>query len=139
MLINDYSEVNSNMIKISILGDIMCEKEILNKKNPESTDFSNLFSQISPVLKDSDYVIGNLESVFAGKSATYTNSMYSFNTPDVFLDQLATLPVNLVTTANNHSLDRGIEGINRTIDQLTKRKIRYTGTRKSKMNHRMQS
>ena len=132
MLINDYSEVNSNMIKISILGDIMCEKEILNKKNPESTDFSNLFSQISPVLKDSDYVIGNLESVFAGKSATYTNSMYSFNTPDVFLDQLATLPVNLVTTANNHSLDRGIEGINRTIDQLTKRKIRYTGTRKSK-------
>jgi len=39
------------MIKISILGDIMCEKEILNKKNPESTDFSNLFSQISPVLK----------------------------------------------------------------------------------------
>lgn len=106
----------------------MCEKYIFAKGNPEKTDFSIIFDPIRKLLMASDYVIGNLETVFAGSYAGYTKSMYSFNTPDIFLEVLASLPIDFVTTSNNHALDRGKEGIIRTIHQLNKQNIRFTGT-----------
>ena len=65
------------MIKISIVGDIVCDKKMLKaafKDNKYS--FDEMFSPLNNYFKDSDYVIGNLESVISHKN--YTNSTFSF-------------------------------------------------------------
>lgn len=118
------------MDKISFIGDLMFEKPYVEsrKLKGDNYDFSGLLIHLSPILQQSDLVVANLETVFAGKDAKYTSNLYSFNTPDEAISTLKECNISLVTTANNHSLDRGIQGLKRTIDILRKNHIDYTGT-----------
>jgi|LSQX01.2.fsa_nt_gb poly-gamma-glutamate capsule biosynthesis protein CapA/YwtB (metallophosphatase superfamily) len=118
----------STHIKLTFTGDIMCESKVLDPQDPASTKFHVFFERITHLFDDSDLVIGNLETVVAGESLGYTKEMYSFNTPFSFLEVIKELPVHLVTTANNHALDRGKEGLLRTIDNLELAGILHTGT-----------
>lgn len=114
-------------IKISFLGDLMVEKSWLGK-DPEKTDFCSPFQNVSSMFDESDLVVANLETVLAGATAGYTNHIYSFNTPDEFLQVLHKLKIGFVTTANNHTLDRGVDGLERTISVLNSSGIEQTGT-----------
>lgn len=118
------------MNKISFLGDLMFERPyIKSKKQKDGTyDFSGLLTNLYPILKQSDLVVANLETVFAGKKNKYTKNLYSFNTPDEAVYTLKDCKVSLVTTANNHCLDRGIQGLKRTIEVLRNNDINCTGT-----------
>lgn len=117
------------MIKISFIGDIMFEKQFIAASRKEGKyDFSNLFNYVHVLLKRSDYVVANLETVFAGENNKYTNGIYSFNTPDEALNAIAESGINLLCTANNHCLDRGVAGLIRTMNVLANRQIEYTGT-----------
>lgn len=115
--------------KVSFVGDIMCEKPLLKaaKRSGNFYDFSKVFEGTKKFFEESDYVVGNLETVCAGKKAEYTKELYCFNTPDTFIDNLSTSGIDMVTVANNHCLDRGIRGIKRTIQLLEKYGLEYTG------------
>lgn len=120
------------MIKISFVGDIMCEKPLQNySQNYDKNGYEKVFMKTRNLFNESDYVVGNLETVFAGEEAGYTNHIYCFNTPDAFAHALAGSGVDMVTTATNHSLDRGCDGLKRTIDVLEKCGIEYTGTQQN--------
>lgn len=117
------------MIKLSFVGDIMCEKPFQNCYFKSDKDaFNKLFSQTRGLFAESDYVVGNLETVFAGEQAGYTEHIYCFNTPDSFAEALAKSGIGMVTTATNHSLDRGLNGLLRTLDILDNNGIEHTGT-----------
>lgn len=119
--------------KISILGDFMCEPPLLYsvKKRDGSYDFKPVFRPLKKLLREADYVIANLETPVAGADLSYTSELVSFNAPDTFLHALKEIGVDLVSTANNHALDRGIEGLKRTIDALDACGIAHTGTYKT--------
>lgn len=117
--------------KLTFVGDIMCEKE--NLEPLKDHIFPDIFSYVSI---NSDYLIGNLETPIAGESHVYTNHKWSFNTPDSFLDCLKSLGFNLLSTANNHCLDRGREGLKVTLDTLDSYKLKHTGTYKNKKDSR---
>ncbi|MBR4935106.1 MAG: CapA family protein, partial [Anaerotignum sp.] len=51
-----------------------------------------------------------------------------FNTPDSFLDAVKDAGFNLLTTANNHSMDTGRNGVIRTLDKLDEYGIEHFGT-----------
>lgn len=116
------------MKKISFLGDIMCEPPYLEAAIKRGHDFYTTFSNIKNLLNESDFVIGNLETPIAGEKLGYTSSLYSFNTPASFLDALKKIKIDLFLTANNHCLDRGVEGLINTLDELDKRSMKHTGT-----------
>jgi poly-gamma-glutamate synthesis protein (capsule biosynthesis protein) len=65
--------------------------------------------------------------VAAGKKAGYSGYPL-FNSPDAFIRSLKNADFNLLTTANNHAIDRGETGIRRTIDQLKLNQLGYNGT-----------
>lgn len=120
------------MVKISVLGDIMCEGPFLNaarRKNGEY-DFDTAFSEIRSYLSNSDYVIGNLETPITEKNdhITKQEDMYSFNTPAQFAAAVKKMGVDLVLTANNHCFDRGLDGLKETLHILDKIELRHTGT-----------
>ena len=115
--------------KLSFLGDVMCEPPLLCKvKTKKGYDFKPVFSPLKSLLSDSDYVVANLESPLAGPKAGYSDTLFSFNTPDCVVDALKDIGVKLVTTSNNHCLDRGVKGLVRTLDVLDKKGMAHTGT-----------
>lgn len=116
------------MIKISFLGDILCQLPFLRAAQKRGNDFYTAFEGLQPLLQDSDYVVANLETPIAGEEAGYTKDIYSFNTPAEFLDALKRLKIDLYLTANNHCLDRGVTGLKSTLRELDNRQMAHTGT-----------
>lgn len=124
--------IDRNFIKLTFIGDIMCELPLLKAAHTKKGyDFDSVFVGTTDLFNSADYVVGNLETVFAGKSVGYTRSLYSFNTPDSFLDSLKRAGIDMCVTANNHCLDRGLDGLKRTLYELDKRGISHIGDRKS--------
>ncbi len=117
-------------MKITFLGDIMCEPPVLKaaKRRGGTYDFSGVFAPSKALLGEADYVIGNLETPLAGKEAIYTETHLCFNAPDEYVDALIEAGVNVVSTANNHTFDRGYEGMERTVRVLDEKGLPHTGS-----------
>jgi len=123
-------------ISISAVGDIMCHTVQFEyaKVSRDSFDFNPVFRNVSKHLSKSDFTFGNIETVFAGKKAKYTGYP-RFNSPSDLLYALKNAGFDLLTTSNNHSLDRGEVGVLRTINELNKRSLNYNGTYVSQADH----
>ena len=117
-------------MKITIVGDIMCEPPILaGGKQPDgSYDFASMYEKTAPLFREADYVIGNLETTLAGEELEYTKTFFSFNAPDAFGVAAKEAGIDLVSLINNHTLDRGAEGAVRTMEALDKIGLPYVGT-----------
>ena len=118
------------MKRITIVGDIMCERPVLKagKQKDGSYDFTPIFDKIKPMFSESDYVIGNMEFPVAGGDLTYGDSFFVFNAPDEYAVAIKKAGFDLVSTINNHTLDRGFEGTIRTMKTLDKIGLPYVGT-----------
>ncbi len=120
-------------ISISAVGDLMCHSVQYDyaRVNKDSFDFKPVYGEIKKYLDKSDLTMANLETVTAGAAEKYSGYPM-FNSPDEFVSALKYAGFNLITTANNHALDRGEKGVIRTIEQLKKNGINYEGTFLSK-------
>lgn len=118
-----------NTISISFVGDLMCHSTQFNYAYVEedSFDFNGVFSEVKEYLSSSDFTIGNLETVFAGKEQGYSGYPF-FNAPDDFLFALEEAGFDFLITANNHALDQGEKGVRRTINKLDELGLKHTGT-----------
>ena len=117
-------------IKMSVIGDIMCHDSQYKDAYVSSTDsydFSYVFSDIQKYIQVADIAVGNLETTFAGKERGYSNYP-TFNTPEQLAYNLKTLGIDVLSTSNNHSLDKGYKGIVSTLDFLDDAGIAHTGT-----------
>lgn len=116
-------------IRITFVGDIMCEKPLQKAYEKYGAEvFDRVFSRTRTLFSRSDYVVGNLETVFGGTAFPYTKELYRFNTPDAFAAALGRSGISLVTTATNHCLDCGLAGLDRTLDVLDAHGTAHTGT-----------
>jgi poly-gamma-glutamate synthesis protein (capsule biosynthesis protein) len=116
-------------ITISVVGDIMCHSVQYNyaKAAGDSFDFNPVYREVKKYIEISDFAFANFETVTAGKDKGYSGYPF-FNTPDDFIPALKNAGFDLLTTSNNHSLDRGEYGVRRTIEQMIKNGISYNGT-----------
>ena len=120
------------MKTITFIGDILCERPLLRAtRRGRGYDFTPVFSDCRAFFAESDWVVGNLETVFAGRKAGYTKDLFSFNAPDEFARAMAQAGVRAVTVAGNHILDRGKSGLIRTLDVLDSLGVSHTGAARS--------
>ena len=122
----------SDTISIIFMGDVMGHRPVLNSfynKELKAYNFDYLFEKISPIIKKSDYAIANLELTLAGKPF---KGYPRFSAPIELVKSCKNAGIQILTTANNHSCDRGREGILKTIKKLDKIGVRHIGTYKSK-------
>lgn len=128
---NDDSSVKN--ITISAIGDIMAHDDQLKAQFDKDTNtysFDNNFKYVKPYISNSDLAIGNLETTLAGPKAKYS-SFPKFNSPDELADAIKDSGVDIVSTINNHTYDRGSDGVYRTIDVLNSKEIEHVGTQKN--------
>lgn len=115
-------------------GDIMVHKKQLEDASYTARYedgftyyFEHNFKYIVPALQYPDLMFGNLETVFAGTAVPYTG-FPNFNTPDSLAPALKNAGFDVLTNANNHSLDQGKDGLLRTISILKENGFYHTGT-----------
>ena len=118
-------------IEVGAIGDILLHDKVYEDAATGSGyDFTAMFKPVKELLSSPDYTIANQESIAAG-SDLGLSSYPTFNSPYEISDTLKDVGIDLVTLANNHSLDKGEKGILRAIDYYNKIGMPYVGINKS--------
>jgi len=121
-------------VRLLFAGDlILLEDGVKNAFNGSVYDFSSVFEYASKYIKESDLAIGTFEGTCAGEAAGYSTSNFNdgipiaLNFPDSFAEAVKNAGFNFVTLANNHLLDKGTDGVLRTLDVLDKVRLGHIG------------
>lgn len=139
---------SSESIVISFAGDLIIHEDLYkNVLADKEHDFANLWKKTLPLIAKADFSYVNLEGPTAQGITNklqnkgdvgfiYDKEVYSgtdllFNYHPSLIDALQRSGFDIVSTANNHSLDRGSKGLDATMDALNKRNIPFIGTRKA--------
>ncbi|SHG85473.1 poly-gamma-glutamate synthesis protein (capsule biosynthesis protein) [Streptoalloteichus hindustanus] len=93
-------------------------------------DFGDVFADVAPVISGADLAICHLETPVAGPEGPFTGYP-AFNVQPQIVDALRDAGYDTCSTASNHSLDAGFEGLARTLDTLDAKGLRHTGTFRS--------
>ncbi|GIQ67631.1 CapA family protein [Xylanibacillus composti] len=114
------------------VGDIMMHSPQITAAYNVTTatySFDSYFEHLDGYL-DGDWVIGNLETPMAGQESGYSGYP-QFNAPEQLAKALKNAGFHIVSTANNHSLDRREAGVRQTIAFLEETGLHHTGTARS--------
>ncbi len=120
-------------ITVAAVGDVLTHDPIVDSvRSPVdgSYDFRPVFGPVAPYLRQADYTVASLETRLAGAEFGYSGYPI-FNSPEQLAPALRWAGVDLVATANNHSLDLGQEGIAATLDSLDRAWLDHVGTYRS--------
>ena len=113
-------------VSMVFLGDIMMHSEQLRSASERfrrsgmadtnahySFDFSQYFSDIRKYIDDADLAVANMEFTLGGQPFS---GYPEFSAPDSYAEYMAGCGIDVFLTANNHILDRGEQGIRRTLE-----------------------
>jgi len=116
-------------VNLCAFGDIMAHDGTYGAaKVGDTYDFDYMFADLVPYTADADYLVGNLETTFAGADRGYSSYPH-FNTPEQMAESMAkVLGLDLLSTASNHSFDSNVSGLKTTLDNLDRYGIAHTGT-----------
>ena len=128
-----YKSGDRRLVDIVAAGDVMMGS-INNDLNPAivpHVDASSLVgSDLAALFRHADIAFANLEGpLYDGPDHTAKDcgNCYAFHSPPYYADVLASLGVDAVSLANNHSGDYGEAGRNSTMAALQARGIGYGG------------
>lgn len=93
-------------------------------------DFTGNFEHVKKYISEADIAIGNFETVTAGNDKKFSG-FPQFNSPKETLLALKETGFDIVSTANNHSLDQGKEGILNTLKYSKEYGLKAIGTYES--------
>ncbi|MDZ7646459.1 MAG: CapA family protein [Cytophagales bacterium] len=117
-------------LRLSVLfvGDIMQHDSNIAAAYDATSkkyNYASCFEYVAPILRSADLAIGNLELTLAGSPY---KGYPQFSAPDALAVELKRAGVDVLVTANNHSLDRRRKGLERTLSVLDSLEILHTGT-----------
>ncbi|KAB2953847.1 CapA family protein [Heliorestis acidaminivorans] len=103
-------------VTITATGDLIMHNTLIfsGRQSNGTYQFDHFFKEVEPLISLGDYGITNLEGTLAGESAGGYTGYPLFNAPDTLADAIKSAGFDMVTTANNHILDRGYQGALRT-------------------------
>ncbi len=122
------SRGDTEHLKLIFAGDIMGHDSQIHSALDESTGqytYDTCFSLLKPFIDSADIAIANLEVTLAGP---VYKGYPQFSSPDELADAVKRAGFDIMINANNHCLDRGKQGLERTIEVLDRKGIIHTGT-----------
>ncbi len=123
-------------VNLLFTGDIMQHDAQISAaydEKSDSYDYSLYFSHFGSLCKNADLAICNFEVTLGGKPY---KGYPSFSAPDDYLSAIKDAGFDLFLTANNHCLDKGSKGLERTIAQMNDANVLQIGTYKDSLDRR---
>jgi poly-gamma-glutamate capsule biosynthesis protein CapA/YwtB (metallophosphatase superfamily) len=124
----------TTQLSLGAIGDILIHDWVYeDAQSPSGYDFKPMFKNVKDKLQTPDLLLANQETVLGGVEMGLS-SYPMFNSPQEVGDALIDAGVDIVSTANNHSLDKGEKGILQSIQYYEKVRLPYVGFFKDKQD-----
>ncbi|WP_030327025.1 CapA family protein [Streptomyces sp. NRRL B-3229] len=111
-------------------GDVLPHSSIIDRARFDAGgngyDFRPMLAGIRSVVSRADLALCHMETVY-GANGNYTGYP-TFKSPPEVAQALAATGYDGCSTASNHSLDDGADGIRRTLDALDRAGVRHAGS-----------
>jgi hypothetical protein len=133
-------------VVIAAVGDLLLHSPLQKQALREADGYRSLWSEVEVFLRAADLRYANLEGPIAlglkpsgrkikDPGRVYDGEVYTdfplFNYHPSLIDSLLESDFTIVSTANNHALDRGSLGVDLTIEQLRAKGLLFAGTHAS--------
>lgn len=123
-------------IEIIFGGDVMLSRQV-NSRMLKYGDYTWPFTKIADFLRDADLTIVNLESPFViANDYSVPTGSFSFKADPQAIAGLVVSGIDLVSLANNHTLNQGRAGLKETFTILTQAGIDYIGAGNNELEAR---
>jgi poly-gamma-glutamate capsule biosynthesis protein CapA/YwtB (metallophosphatase superfamily) len=119
---------DTNRLTILFAGDIMGHDSQINAAfytESGTYDYNFCYAYLKPFIQKADIAVGNLEVTLSGEPY---KGYPRFSSPDELAKALKETGFDILVNANNHALDRGKEGLERTIQVIRNGGLIMTGT-----------
>lgn len=137
---------------IAFVGDLIFQGDLQSAALAPGSSYRRFWESVDQFLGAVDGVYGNLEGTLS-HNITHRGDIVTGTAPPLFADVYSSSPESLnfnyhprlatelrasgfrvISTANNHALDRGSIGVDQTIEQLERNGITPIGTRHSQLS-----
>ena len=133
-------------VTVAAVGDVLLHSPLQRQAGARANGFQSLWSAVTPWLEAADVAYANLEGptasgvlrsgrLQADPGFVFDNQVYTsyplFNYHPRLVSDLKASGIDVVSTANNHALDRGAKGTDATIAALEQAGLPFVGTRRS--------
>ncbi len=119
-------------------GDVLPHSSIIDRARYDGGgtgyDFRPMLSGVEPVVSRADLALCHMETVYGAKG-NYTGYP-TFKSPPEVAKALAATGYDGCSTASNHTLDDGADGIRRTLDALDRAGVRHAGSARTEAEAR---
>lgn len=132
-------------IVLATVGDVLLHGPLQRWASQQSDGFFAAMAPVKDLIEGADIAVANLEGPaaenlvgsngreIAAPPTRYDGRIYDgyplFNYHPSIIRDLQRLGVDVLQTANNHSLDRGANGIDKTLAAMAEARMPFTGTR----------
>ncbi|TLS39043.1 CapA family protein [Pseudalkalibacillus caeni] len=111
-------------IELAFAGDVILEASGKTAVQKYGIDYP--FEQIKGDIIGADYAVVNLETPITGRTLPFPKE-FNFKSGQELLTGLTNAGFDMVTLANNHTMDYGEQGLIDTLKNLNDKKIPYIG------------
>ncbi|MFE9458446.1 CapA family protein [Streptomyces californicus] len=112
-------------------GDVLPHSSVIDRAAADADgagyDFAPMLAGVAPAVSGADLAFCHMETVYGEKGGPYTGYP-SFKSPPEIAAALRTTGFDSCSTASNHTLDDGPEGVRRTLDALDEAGVRHAGS-----------
>ena len=117
-------------ISILCVGDVMAHSTnitaALSAGGGNSYSFTDNYEYVRSYIEDADLALCNVETTFRGGQP---HGYPTFNAPDELAYALADVGFDVGITSNNHMMDTGFDGMQRTLEVLRNQGMTTVGSR----------
>ncbi|MBO8170430.1 MAG: CapA family protein [Bacillaceae bacterium] len=123
--------VHQSSATLAAVGDILIHSSIYrDAKTQDGFDFTPMFARVKPILSRADIAFANQETIIGGVKLGLSDYP-RFNSPFEVGDALKDAGIDIVSMANNHTLDRGEAAIRNAIGHWNEIGMTYVGAYQS--------
>ncbi|MBY8871847.1 CapA family protein [Micromonospora sp. PLK6-60] len=122
-------------MRLVAAGDVLVHPPVTEQARRDAgpaggLDFAPMFAGVAPVVRGADLALCHLETPLAEPAGPFSGYP-SFNAPPQVLDGVRSAGFDGCSTASNHTLDQGADGVTRTIRALDAAGLGHTGSARS--------
>ncbi|MFV2119555.1 CapA family protein [Streptomyces sp. Act-28] len=116
---------------LAATGDVLPHASVIRAARADANgtghDFRPMLAGVAPVISAADLAICHMETVYGEDGGPFTGYP-SFRSPPQIADALRATGYDSCSTASNHTLDAGPEGIRRTLEHLDRVGVEHAGS-----------
>lgn len=122
-------KIGNKEVTLAAVGDIIVHSEQITAaydNKSKEYNFNENFKYVKKYIDQSDIAYGTIEGTYSGGQLGYSGYPI-FNSPETMLTALKNTGFDVINAANDHILDKGIDGYTTTINNLKSFDLKYTG------------